>query len=115
MALYLFLFGKKVTHSTIKTYMWKDIKTKFRSGNVLIKFIYVNAAAFLFINILNLFFWLTNYSGFPLVSILGVPASLQKLLFQPWSLFTYMFIHENIWHILFNMLVLYFSGSIFLF
>jgi hypothetical protein len=25
-----------------------------------------------------------------------------------------MFLHENIWHILFNMLVLYFSGSIFL-
>lgn len=33
---------------------------------------------------------------------------------QPWTLFTYMFLHApfpNIWHILFNMLTLYFFGT----
>lgn len=31
-------------------------------------------------------------------------------LFQPWTAFTYMFLHANFNHILFNMLVLYFFG-----
>ncbi|CAG0948614.1 MAG: rhomboid family intramembrane serine protease [Bacteroidetes bacterium] len=94
--------------------MWSDIKTTFKSGNILVKFIYINTVVFLLVNILNLLFWLGNTQGFSLVSVLGVPASFPKLLQQPWGIFSYMFLHENIWHILFNMLVLYFSGSIFL-
>lgn len=30
---------------------------------------------------------------------------------QPWSLVTYMFLHADTWHLLFNMLFLYFFGS----
>jgi len=29
----------------------------------------------------------------------------------PWTLFTYMFVHASLWHILFNMLTLYFLGT----
>lgn len=94
--------------------MWRDIKTTFGSGNTLVKFIYVNVGVFLLINLLNLIFWLGKLQEFSIISFLGVPASLKSLLYQPWSILTYMFLHENIWHILFNMLVLYFSGSIFL-
>lgn len=32
------------------------------------------------------------------------------LLFRPWTLFTYMFLHAGLWHIAFNMLALYFFG-----
>ena len=30
---------------------------------------------------------------------------------QPWTLFTYMFVHAGVWHILFNMITLYFFGT----
>jgi membrane associated rhomboid family serine protease len=39
--------------------------------------------------------------------LMFVPA---LILFQPWTLITYMFLHANITHILFNMLGLYFFG-----
>lgn len=43
-------------------------------------------------------------------SMLMVPASLENLIVQPWSLLTYMFFHEGVFHILFNMLFLYWFG-----
>jgi membrane associated rhomboid family serine protease len=48
------------------------------------------------------------------IDMLAVPAFLPNLAAQPWSLFTYMVLHESIWHILFNMLWLYWFGKIFL-
>jgi membrane associated rhomboid family serine protease len=47
--------------------------------------------------------------GHSLVSILG----LQTVTFlqQPWTIVTNLFMHANIWHILFNMITLYFFGT----
>lgn len=43
---------------------------------------------------------------------LAVPASLPILITKPWTLITYMFYHEEFFHILFNMLWLYWMGKI---
>jgi membrane associated rhomboid family serine protease len=43
-----------------------------------------------------------------------LPASLSKLLFKPWTLVTYMFLHFDFLHILSNMLWLFWFGRIFL-
>jgi len=43
-----------------------------------------------------------------------LPASLNRFLVQPWSLFTYGFLHNGIFHLLWNMYVLYISGRILL-
>lgn len=45
---------------------------------------------------------------------LAVPASLSTLAQKPWTVITYMFLHESLLHILFNMIMLYFSGRIFM-
>jgi membrane associated rhomboid family serine protease len=37
-----------------------------------------------------------------------IPANLRD---QPWTILTYMFLHGSIWHILFNMVALYFLGT----
>ncbi|MBK8350183.1 MAG: rhomboid family intramembrane serine protease [Saprospirales bacterium] len=34
------------------------------------------------------------------------------MLYKPWQLFTYMFLHEKFWHILWNMVALYWFGNI---
>jgi len=43
-----------------------------------------------------------------------LPKEFFGFLGQPWSLVTYSFFHGGLWHLLFNMLILYFSGRIFL-
>jgi len=66
----------------------------------------------------GLFFWLfqSDYgkASNPLVNFLAIPAETDLILTRPWSIITYMFLHEGFFHILFNMIVLYFSGKIFL-
>ena len=46
--------------------------------------------------------------------LLALPASVEILGARPWTLITYMFLHINFWHILFNLLWLYWFGKIFM-
>ena len=43
----------------------------------------------------------------------ALSSSFSALIHKPWSLVTYMFLHANIFHLLFNMLMLYFGGILF--
>jgi len=53
-----------------------------------------------------------NAINSPLISFLGLtPALLSK---QPWTIISSIFVHASWWHILFNMISLYFLGSFFL-
>lgn len=105
-----------------------ELKREFRHGSVLTRLIFINIGVFLFINIVDLIFFLFRFSPSTecgtevslLTYWLSVPADLSKLILKPWTPFTYMFVHStpppfgNIFHILFNMLVFYFAGRIFL-
>lgn len=48
-----------------------------------------------------------------LSSILALPANIDVFLNKPWTLISYMFLHFDFFHILFNMLWLYWFGIIF--
>lgn len=96
--------------------IWDDIKKTFRNGSNLTRLIYINIAVFFLITIVAVIGFLLNN---PQVSettlnLFSVPASYKALLVRPWTLVTYMFVHKDIWHILFNMLWLYWFGKIFL-
>nr|MBP9152041.1 rhomboid family intramembrane serine protease [Flavobacteriales bacterium] len=93
-----------------------DIKFQFKTGNILMQLIYVNGGIFLALMVLRVIFFLTgNGSNFDLVThYLTIPSSLKLLLLRPWTLITHMFIHADFLHILFNMMWLYFGGTIFL-
>lgn len=92
-----------------------DIKYQFRHGNMVMKLIFVNAGVFLFFGILYLLsFLFQNNSLYQLIlQKVEVPASVGNLLDQPWSVFTYMFLHTGFFHVLFNMLWFYWFGEIF--
>lgn len=45
-----------------------------------------------------------------IVPYLGFVTTWKSVLFQPWRIVTYMFLHATIWHILFNMLWLWWMG-----
>jgi membrane associated rhomboid family serine protease len=57
---------------------------------------------------------LFNLNGGGWLDVLELPAWLPQFIKQPWSLVTYMFLHANILHLLFNMLWLYSFGQLFL-
>jgi len=96
--------------------IWDDIKKTFRNGSNLTRLIYINIAVFILITIVAIISFLLNnpeVSGKAL-NLFSVPSSFKVLLVRPWTIITYMFVHKDIWHILFNMLWLYWFGRIFL-
>ena len=95
--------------------IWGDIKYQFRYGNMVVKLIFVNVAVFIFFGLLNLigFIAQSNVAYDFLRGHLELWASLHMLIRQPWTVFSYMFMHDGILHILFNMLWLYWFGEIF--
>jgi membrane associated rhomboid family serine protease len=96
--------------------IWDDIKKTFRDGSNLTKLIYINISVFILITITAVIGFLINNPDIPVqtLNLLSVPSSVKALLLRPWTLITYMFVHKDIWHILFNMLWLYWFGGIFL-
>jgi len=93
----------------------QDLKAYFRSNNVLVKLILINVAVWVLIMVLDVIFNLFNIPIIDnIIEWLAVPANIAKLITRPWTLFTYMFLHYDLWHILFNMLWLYWFGRIFL-
>jgi membrane associated rhomboid family serine protease len=96
--------------------IWDDIKVTFRKGSNLTKLIYLNAGVFLLITLAAIIGFLMKNQSVPdkALELLAVPASWKLLLVRPWTLITYTFTHKDIWHILFNMLWLYWFGRIFL-
>jgi membrane associated rhomboid family serine protease len=96
--------------------IWDEIVKTFRTGNNLIRLMYINIGVFLLITLTSIIGFLLRNEQLPsgLLSLLSVPADLKALLLRPWSLITYMFTHKDILHILFNMLWLYWFGKIFL-
>jgi len=67
--------------------------------------------------VLALFSRMSGQEGFFvwLYHKLALPAHLSELARQPWSVLTHMFVHDvrSFWHILFNMLWLYWMGRLF--
>jgi membrane associated rhomboid family serine protease len=96
--------------------IWDDIKKTFRNGSNLARLIYINIAVFILITIAAVIGFLINNPSISekALDLFSVPASFNSLLVRPWTIITYMFTHKDIWHILFNMLWLYWFGSIFL-
>jgi membrane associated rhomboid family serine protease len=92
----------------------EEFQYRFKAGNAIVRIILINVLVFILVALLQLlgFLFQTNWTS-SLLSWLSVPASLGKLIYQPWSLITYMFLHTGIFHILFNMLWLYWIGQLF--
>lgn len=94
--------------------IFTDFKQTFRRGSMLAKLIYINTGVFIFVRLAVVLLMLFNTDGGIFLRYLQVPSSLGLLLVRPWTLITYMFTHFDFWHILFNMLWLYWFGKIFL-
>lgn len=93
----------------------EDIKQNFRQGDALTRLVLINIAVYvvyLLIRILGFLFQVNL--GYYFIDFTALPSDLFKLATRPWTLVSYMFLHEGFFHILFNMLWLYFGGQLFM-
>ncbi|MDR2911606.1 MAG: rhomboid family intramembrane serine protease [Bacteroidales bacterium] len=91
-----------------------EIKKSFREGSVLTRIIYINLGVFLLVKLLGVVSLLIN-QPFSLSNLLALPSELSALLYHPYTFITYMFLHENLFHIIFNLLGLYWFGKMLLY
>lgn len=91
-----------------------EIKGSFRRGDVVTKFIYANIFIYLLITIVLVINRLFVRNAVSLVGMFALPASVNRILQRPWTLFTYMWVHAEFFHLLFNVLWLYCFGKLFL-
>lgn len=92
-----------------------EIKQTFKEGSMLTRLIYVNLGVFLVVKVFDALLFLFGFGEINfLVKWFSVPASFPELIYKPWTVVSYMFLHQGFIHILFNMLWLYWLGKIFL-
>lgn len=95
--------------------IFDDLKRTFQQGNIVVRLIYINVAAFILCTLVSVVLGLFGISSVEFLRTLYLPADLLQLLRRPWTLVTYMFMHAGIWHLLGNMLWLYWFGRMFLY
>ena len=92
-----------------------DLRQRFREGSISLQLIYINVGVFLLLTLVTVFLRLFNVAGLSFIHYLEMPADIMQWLMQPWSVLTYMFLHADVFHLLFNMLWLYWFGQVFLY
>src|SRR5690606_23228832 len=85
-----------------------NLAYQYKTANVVVKLIIINAAVFLLVYLSSFFF---SVSPQYLSSWFVLSDDFDTLLFRPWSLITYGFLHFGFFHILFNMIWLYWFGQ----
>lgn len=91
--------------------IFNDLKYTLRAGNMITRIILVNVIVFILINLINVFDFNSGFAQ-TLIRKLSLVSSPIELIKQFWSVVTFMFLHVGFWHLLFNMLLLYWFGRI---
>ena len=91
-----------------------DLKNSFNKGNIYIQFIYINVGVFIVTSLLGILWMLFNRNGAFVLQYLELPAWTLQFVKQPWSLLTYMFMHDthSFAHVFFNMFGVYMFGRV---
>lgn len=93
----------------------QDLRTAFsRRDNALIQLLLLNGVVFVVLLIINAILGISQAYG-PLALVakqLELSSDLGVLIRHPWTLFTYAVTHKEFFHILFNMLNLYWFGQL---
>ena len=96
--------------------IWNDIKSNFKNGSSYTRLLYINIGFFLVYKILTVsgfLFQIGNISEF-VHNYLALPSIPDSFIKKPWTLISYMFVHQDFLHILFNLLWLHFGSKLFL-
>ena len=97
--------------------IFNDIKSNFKTGSSFTRLLYVNIILFVVYKLIHV--PLTSFGEEHLIdnfinNYLEFPANTNEVLNKPWTILSYMFLHDTIFHLFFNMLWLYWGSKIFL-
>lgn len=90
------------------------LRYKLETATVTEKLIAVNVLVFVFFFLARTIAFLFRLPSDFLMQWFVFPNEPGEFLLKPWSIITYGFLHAGVWHILSNMLILYFAGIYFL-
>jgi membrane associated rhomboid family serine protease len=88
-----------------------DLKMQYKLGGIAHRLIYWNVACFL---VSLVFFYEFSAGSFYFPNWVALSTEPAGFGLKPWTFVTYSFFHDGFWHLLFNMMVLNFSSSLFL-
>lgn len=92
-----------------------ELKLKFRTGDIVTRLVFINCAMFLAMLLLDIWFTIFSFGEDKFAYIVcNYPWSPYILAKRPWSIVTSLFASWGLWNLIFNMVILYWMGSIFL-
>ncbi len=91
-----------------------NIQQKFKSASIVEKVIFINIAVFVIAYLTKALFSLMQWGEDPFFNWFALPANFSSFFSRPWAIITYGFLHGDFWHILFNLIILFYFGNLFL-
>lgn len=92
----------------------EQAKYRYKMANVVEKLILFNVVVFVLMYLIQVVLFLFQWPLDTISEWLVFSKDPEDLLFKPWSIITYAFMHQGLFHIFFNMLILYYFGNYFL-
>jgi membrane associated rhomboid family serine protease len=91
-----------------------DIRMRWATGGMVVRLLLVNVAVYLLLATLGLL----ETMGIPVPNPggafgLATTSDLHLLIRRPWSIVTHMFVHLGVWHLVMNLLILWWMGGMF--
>ena len=108
------LFINSLVFNQFRMSLLDDLKYKLTQKNAVVRIIALNVLVYLVFALAHVLFWL--FQANDILSLVEkkfvLYANLNNFIMQPWGIITYMFFHDGFFHILFNMLWLYWLGML---
>ena len=100
-------------------YILYNLRKKYKNGDNIVKLAYINIAIFTIYIIIHVPQSVASAGDMVQIerffnNYLSFSTNTKKLIYTPWTLLSYMFIHKGLIHILFNMIWFYFGSRLFL-
>ena len=82
--------------------IFNDIKRELTKKDVLSQLIYINVIIFIIIRVLDVIGFLFQSDITHIIQWFAMPADYNSFFTKPWSIISYMFVHQSFLHLLFN-------------
>lgn len=93
---------------------FNNLKYRFATFSIAEKIILINVVCYLLPKLLNVLFFLFNIPSSAYMNWLQLSPNLGTFITRPWTLLTYSFIHSGFFHLLWNMVLLFYAGRLLL-
>ncbi|MQP25604.1 rhomboid family intramembrane serine protease [Flavobacterium sp. LMO8] len=89
-----------------------DLKLQYKTGGMVQKLIFWNIGLFLVFTLLDVVLKFSKID-FNYFDVVALSSDINTFLVKPWTIITFNFFHAGIFHLIFNLLILHFSGRLF--